>query len=211
MATFVEGGEATFDAMLYGSQHPGTLDFLRQQFDNVGQHLSAAGRAFMEASRREFEELSESYAAQLLRSAGRAISAFWIPDEILTLNNIGHMQYAPYQMRRWIMANPEVRTLYHQGRVEGYGESYIDLDPGRVGSEHYDYRRATNGVVQFEEPDADGNVGFVAHNYFEALRPDDRELELVEQADILATWNHVRGLLETGKEDPTSKWGADIG
>lgn len=212
MATFLNGGTATFDAMIYGDQHQGTTELLRQQFSNVGHHLSDAARRFMDSAQAQFEQLSQGYAAQLLRAAGRAINSFWIPDQIQILNSIGQIQYAPHQMRRWIMAEESLRKLYHQGRVEGYGEDYIDLDPGKVGAAHYDYRRATNGLVQIDqEPDDDGNYGFQAITYFEALRADDRELELVEQADIQATWKALRPMLTSGSEDPTSKYGADIG
>ena len=208
MATFVEGGAATFDALLYGDQHPQTTQLLRQQFSNIGHHLSDAARMFVEAAQSKMEELSQGYAAQLLRSAGRAISAFWIPDEIQILESIGRMQYAPNVMRRYVMACPELRTLYHQGRVEGYGESYIDLQPGMVGADHYDYRRVMNGVVV---TDPEQSTDWQATTYIEPLRADDRELELVEQADIQATWQLLRPMLVPGEEDPTSKWGAEIG
>lgn len=210
MATIIEGGAATFDATVLGAQHPGTIAFIRQQFNTFTHHVGDAARSFIEETKELFESLNNDNALQLLRSARRALDSIWLPNEIQPLYNIGQVQHAPDAMVRWIMADVETRQMYHQGRIEGYGERYVDLQPGKVGEDHYDYRRVMNGVVVVDkESDGDGDYGWQTTTYFERLRPDDRELELVEQQDILRTYALLAKLRENS-EDYTSPYGADI-
>lgn len=212
MAQIIQGGAAMFDAMLYGSPKQETLNFLARQFDSVSQNLSEAGKRFYESAYDAFQQVNHDYAARMLRAAGRAVSNMWMNDCIQPLTTIGQLQHAPLSMVRWVMAEPSIRKLYQQQRVEGYSETYTDLDPGRIGPNHYDYRRATNGVLFVDDtPDAEGNYGWHATTYFDNLFETDSDLPLWQQADIQETWKAVRKLAAQGKEDPTSRFNADIG
>ena len=66
-----------------------------------------------------------------------------------------------------------------------------------------------NGVVE-EFVDEDGEDSWRVTSWCEDLLPDDRELDIVEQNDILNTWEAVEAILKRKKEDPTSRWGADL-
>lgn len=211
MANYVTGGAATFDALLLGDQAPITTNLIRQQFASIGQNLSQASMAFVEQVRNTAEELSVGFAAQLVRAAGRALDSLWLPDTIQVLNNIAHIQHAPNAMRRWVMAMPEARELYHAGRTEGYGEYYIDREPGKIGEDHYDWRRVHNGVMQTDVVEDGEEYEFKITTYFEHLREEDTELDLVQQADIQATWQAIRPMLKAGGEDPFSRWNAQLG
>lgn len=211
MAKIIQGGAAMFDAMHYGRQSQEVVSFLGRQFDAASQHLTDAGRAFFDRAQSAFENFNNDYATRLLRAAGRALDGLYLPDRIQPLMNIGNLQHAPPAMWRWVMAEPTLRKMWQADRVEGY-EKYVDLDPGNVGETHYDYRRVMQGIVQYDaEPDADGHRGWSATNYLDALLPDDRELEFGEQLDIMETWRTVKGMVEAGGEDPTSRFNAEIG
>lgn len=212
MARIIQGGAAMFNAVHYGRQSQEAVNFLTRQFENVTHHLSEAGRAFYQKAQEAFEYINSDHATRLLRAAGRALDSLYMPDRIQPLSTIGHLQHAPPVMQRWIMAEPTLRKLHIAGRVEGYSDSYLDLDPGRVGDQHYDYQRVMQGVVVVdEEPDEDGNRGWTATQYLGGLLPDDRELEFGEQLDIMETWRHVRKHVAKGDDDPTSRYNAQIG
>ena len=49
------------------------------------------------------------------------------------------------------MAQPDIRSLYHKGHCDGYSDTYVDMEPGLVGEQHYDYRRVMDGVVEETE------------------------------------------------------------
>ena len=211
MAHFIDGGTLMFDSLLYGRPHPSTQQFLASQFQQLSSNLTTAGQRFMESAAEVFEKLAGSEAERVLRAVGRNIRSMWQLDEIRMLSTIGELQTAPLTMQRWIMAEPMVRQMYHDQRVDGYSESYVDVHPGDIGESHYDYRRVMDGVlVDDEEPDNNGDPSWHATTYIEELLPEDRDLLLEEQVDILQTWEHVRAAIKRGKEDPTSRFNADL-
>lgn len=211
MAQIIEGGSLMFDSLAYGRQHPGTVQFLASQFEQATNFLTNAGQQFMTGARDFYERLAGSNAARMLRAAGRSIRSMWQLDEIRALQTVGDFQQAPLAMQRWIMAEPTVRQYFLDQRCDGYSDTYIDIDPGKVGPDHYDYRRATDGLVFIDEkPDEHGEFGWHATTYMEELLPDDVELTLEEQLDIHQTWQWVKSLMKQGNEDPTSRFNADL-
>jgi hypothetical protein len=212
MAQIIDGGNLMFKSLMYGRPHPGTMQFIENQMGYMSQSLSDAGRRFVEEAQNMYAHLESSNAMRAIRSVGRAVRSLWQLDEIRELNDIGQLQHAPLTMQRWVMAQPQIRSLFHQQRLDGYSDSYVDLAPGQIGEEHYDYRRVMDGMVVVDEtPDESGEFGWTATTYLEELLPEDSDLMLDEQQDILATWGHLLSSLERGKEDPTSKYNADLG
>lgn len=212
MALIVEGGSLTFDAMSYAMPHPNTLQFLSSQFEQATSNLTAAGQRFLDTAKDMYDRLSSSEALNRFRVAGRAIRSMWQMDEIRQLNTIGEFQNAPLSMQRWIMAEPTGRKMYHQQRMDGYSETYLDMEPSAIGEEHYDYRRVMDGLlVMDEEEDLNGDLGWTATTYWEELLPEDNDLSLEEQVDITNSWKFFKEHLKAGKEDPTSRFNSDLG
>ncbi len=214
MAQIIHGGTAMFDAMLYGAPKQSTIDFLNRQFENASQHLSEATRQFYQGAYDAFQQIQNNdYASRMLRAAGRAINNMWMTEEVQPLLDIGRLQHAPVTMQRWVMAEPGLRKLYHQQRVEGYSDSYVDMDPGQVGRDHYDYRQATSGMIFLDNNyNEDGECGWYATTFAGGLREGDEGLSFADQVDIQDTWKAIRKLREANSEDdPTSRFNARIG
>lgn len=210
MAQIIDGGGFMFDALAYGQAHPGTQGFLARQFEQTTNVLTDAGAAFMAQARDMYERLSGSTAARMLRAAGRSIRNFWQVDEIRPLREIGELQVAPPSMQRWIMAEPTVRALFHKQRLDGYSDTYVDVDPQGIGEDHYDYRRVMDGIlVVNEDPESEGPE-WTATSYLDELLPDDRDLSIEEQIDILQTWEFAKDAIRRNREDPTSRYNADL-
>jgi hypothetical protein len=108
-------------------------------------------------------------------------------------------------MINWIMANPVAREMYHRQEIAGYDEYYTDPEPGKVGEDHYYYRRAVNGL--FLE-DKDGE--FVATEWLEDLWDPSDSLDIVDQRSIQATWETLVTALRKRGSDPTSRWNAQL-
>lgn len=206
MANLVAGGADAYLAATYGLPHPATLDFIQRQVHNATDTLTAAGRQFMQGAHELYEKYSSSHAMRIMRAAARAATHFWESNTIRYLADIGAMQHAPQVMHRWIMAEPEVRKLYHENRCDGYSHSYVDAAPNDIGDSHYDYRRVMQGVVVETE---DG--GWKARTWHEELEDDDYEFSMEEKADILDSWWAIRQIIRAGGEDPTSAFNADLG
>lgn len=212
MANFIDGGNLAFKSLMYGESNPRTLQYLNEQMHRATQTLTSSGQQFMDWGRSLFEHLESSETTRAIRAAGRALRSLWDTDEIRPFREIGQFQFAQSKMQRWIMAEPTVRSYFDQQRVDGYSDQYVDLFPKVSGADHYDWRRVMDGVVTLDkEPNEDGEYGWTAVNYLEELLEDDVELSFDEQIDVQQTWEHLRSFLEAGKEDPTSRFNADMG
>lgn len=212
MAEIIDGGGMMFDALVYGKPHPSTMQFLSNQFENMSASVQNAGQQFFDAARNMYEQLSGSHAMRVFRAAGRAVRAAWQLDEIRQLETMGDFQHAPLAMQRYLMAEPTTRALYQQQRIDGYSETYRDLFPGDIGENHYDYRRVMNGIVVVDESHEDPNEhGWHATTYYDEQLPDDDDLQLSEQVDILDAWERLRAKIAAKGEDPTSRYNAEMG
>ncbi len=206
MAHVIYGDEtAVFNALAYSAPHPSTLQFIQNQASAFTENLTNAGRTFMDSVHQVYQWVDQSKAMELARQVHQQLSGIWQVDVIASYHSLEQFQSAGPQMQRWIMANPFIREQYHQQLCEGYAGSYVDLDPGLVGNAHYDYRRATDGLMIIEE---DGNAH--ATTWFEELREGDRDLSLAEQADIRQGWTNITAFYKPGLADPTSKSGATL-
>lgn len=210
MAQIFEGGADLFDALAYGAKpHPGTQQFLSNQVNQFSANLTEAGARFVESAREVYERISNSQALRLAKAAGRRIRGIWQSDEIRALRDIGELQQAPITMQRWVMAQPDLRKLYHSQRCDGYSDTYIDMHPGVRGESHYDYRRVMDGVVVFDDEE-DPESNYRIKWYHEDLLPEDNELSSEEKVDIIATWDFIAHSLISGKDDPTSRHNAEL-
>lgn len=196
-----------FDALAYKQPHPSTLRFLENQFTNMSQTLSDAGRQFFSNAQSLFDSFTNSTAVRLAQAALRKAGSLFQRDEVRSIWDLGEIQNAPLTMQRFIMANPTVREMYHQQRCDGYSGTYVDQYPDDVGRDHYDYRRVTDGVL-IDTPD-DEEYEWKCTVYFDELVEGDRPLLLEQQVDIMTMWDRVEDFMKVGK-DPTSVFGGEL-
>ena len=186
MAVILTGSDAMFDAMIFGTGNSSGGEYvaqLNQAFIN-----NVAAPVLVAYYQMQQHTMFQSYREDALRSLkaiGRGVETMYQTNGVSELYTIGQLQHANAVMQRWIMACPEVRTLYHQQRIDGYSDTYTDLNPGVVGLDHYEYRRVTNGMT---------------------MQHGDDELTFDEQIDIMYTWNRASAVLHAAVDDPTSKW-----
>jgi hypothetical protein len=202
MVMIVQGDTNMFNSLVYGAQkHPGTLAFLENQVSQFGGALTEFGQAFFNSAKTLYDNFNSSEAMRIARAATRKFDSLFASDTIQTIWDLGRLQHAPLTMQRWIMAEPTTRTLFHQQRCDGYSGSYVDMEPGRVGEDHYDYRRVYSDVVQDTE---DG--GWVVNHYLDEILEGDAEPEFDQKVDIIDTHAFAKAHAEAGREDHTSKW-----
>lgn len=127
-------------------------------------------------------------------------------NTVRRISTMSGMQNAPDDMCRYIMAHIPTRELYHAGDICGYGERYVDTQPGLTGNEHYDYRRVTSGMAMY---DGETTISII---HTEQLHEEDISLSAMQKTAILRTWETMDDLYDIGDEiDPTDKWAGTIG
>ena len=157
----------------------------------------------MESARETFNDFMDSAAVRRTRAALRTIQHATDADIIRTLQTIGDFQQAGSVMQRWVMAEPVTRARWQSGACEGYAESYVDIEPGALGKDHYDWRRVNDGIID------DSGSDWEATTYFDELLDENDDLDIVQKAYILRTWDILKQGMK-GKDDYTSPLNASL-
>jgi len=207
MVQVIHGGSDAFDMLLYPEQSPLTYQYLQDKMSRFSETLTQAGSRFIEGSRQLFEQVQNSDLIRRTKAAIRSAKAYFHPNMIRPLETLEELQSATLVMQRWVMAQPDIRRLYHRQLVDGYNETYVDMHPGQVGVEHYDYRRVMSGVGV----DTEDGEEWRATVYSDDLVEGDRELDFGEKVDVLRTWEIVAMYAKARREDPTNIYGGDMG
>jgi hypothetical protein len=194
-----------FDYALFPEQNPNNYVYIQQNMAAFADALTQTGRQFMEQYRDHYASIDHGEIARKARKVMRAARDLFRPDLILPLETIEELQAAQLKMQRYIMAEPTIRQLYISNKCDGYRDTYMDMQPGRISEDHLDYRKVMTGVVM---DTADG--GFIARQYLDELPDGDLELAADERFAILRTWDAVKLALSRG-EDPTNPFGGDVG
>lgn len=204
----VYGGGEAFTAAIVGSQNPVNRQYFLSQLEqaksHIGDSFGSLGASFISGMQRMYDTFNSSRAIELTKAALNQITGVFQADVIRTISDISHFQIATPIMQRYIMANPIVRQMYHDQRLDGYSDTYVDTDPGVVGEKHYDYRRVMSGIMVPEGTD------LYYTSYIEQLRDEQDELTAGDQFRILDTWANIENLILSGGKDPTSPWNADM-
>lgn len=208
MVKIVEGGPELFDGLAFGSQHPGTLQFLQNAPQVATERLNAAGSWFIQQTKNLVDRVASSEAMRLAKAAQRFLTNVWQTDTIRTLNTIGELQHPPNTMLRWLAAEPQVSKRIQEQTLDGWSGRYVQPEGVRHGEHNYDYRRVMDGIVQVSDDD-EAEHDWTSVNYFEDVEPEDN-LELHQQEAILRSWDALRHQLQYGSDDPTSPWNASL-
>ena len=195
------GDTREFNNLLYGEKDPRTISYLANQFTAVSNVLTDAGASFMSNMKSIYDSFNGSEALRIARAARNKVASVFQYDGICSLWELGKIQNASLTMQRWVMAEPSLRKMYFEQRVDGYSGTYVDANPDVIGREHYDYRRVMDGMLVVDD---DGEE-HITH-YYDELLEGDRDLDITEKVDIRATWEIVADLLKYGKSDPTDVW-----
>lgn len=207
MAQVIRGGGSYFDALAYGEKHQNTQNFLRQQVESTSHYLADASNTFFQGAQAIYDSISGSEALRAAMAARRSAGSVWQKQTIRKLETIGDFQHASTTMRRWLMAEPTVRKMYKEQRIEGFEGIYTDpFEDQGAGEDHYDYRRVMDGMVVMD----DDNDTWQATTYYDELLEEDRDLDILEQADIIDSWSNIVKLIRNGGDDPTSRWNAAL-
>lgn len=175
--------------------------YLRDKYERTMEHLekvtTGTARDFLDRSRRVFEEINSSAALRKTRAAIRSVTSVRRSDVIYKPEDLGEFQAAGFKMQRFLMADPDIRRKFVKQQIDGYSHAYVDVEPGSIGENHYDYRRVVDGVF-FEKTNTEGEVEYTSTQYFEKLTEGDRDLDVQEQFDIIDSWYMQRAFQAVG-------------
>ena len=171
--------------------------------DSVNQYVHNVQTVMPEFARRiqdKYEEIKSSAIVNSIKNIKYKLNSIWETDTIRYIPDIIGCQQAPNTMRRWIMAEPDLRSRYQNDGLSAWDKQYIDKHPEQgIGKAHYDYRRVTDGVVLADE---EGNT--YHSNYLEHYENSSDVLNILQKNAILATWRTIREAIDSeDNRDPT--------
>lgn len=214
----VDGGfDAVGAIMGSGRPTPAAFQYFNNQYQNIVSMAQNVGNVVLQqvydGAATMYNHIMTSRPWEIAEGIFNQASHMMDPNMVRPLHTVSEMQAARPIMQRWIMANPEIRQMHIDNKVEGYHESYINTQPGLVGVQHYDYRRATNSMFTFvpraDETSTDPQL-WQATTYVEALLEGDRELSHYEKKDIGITWDALMHAMSNQSFDPTSIFNARL-
>ena len=206
--SFAFGAADAWAAAVYGEPHPDTVAFLQNQFNVLNSPTKSAltevGKRFFQAGLNAFNHYNGAEAIRYARSVISKMNGAIDSEYIIPCTTLDALRNASLVNQRWIMAHAKMRQDYLAQRCDGYSDTYYSPDPAGVGPKHYDYRRATDGLLQTVGEDD------VFINYFDELREGDRQRTIGEQAAIQYTWAAIDLIRAMTTEDLSSKSGGSL-
>lgn len=182
-------------------------DWVRSQLHENTALLTQAGSDFLQSSLETYRTLIDGSAIRGARALARIVGGLMHPNTIHALGSYAELRAAKPIMQRYIMACPEIRSIYQRQLCDGYSDSYFDMEPKSIGEDHYEWRQVMTGVAQ-EDPKQPGQ--YFIREYFDSPYEGDEALTAQQKFSILDTWDTVRkAILE--KVDPTNIFDSDLG
>lgn len=195
----IQGGAVeSFDHLLYPEHSERDREYFRDQVYRAFDGLTERGREFMARAKETFERYHDGSMVRKARQLLRSVKNIMKPNTVQYLETKEDIQQAPPAMQRYIMACPDIRKSFQKQRIDGYSGTYYDAYPGKIGINHYDWRRARNGMLEFVKDEETGEENFQFTTYLDELLEGDRELDLDEKNDIEYTWDNVLALKSKG-------------
>jgi hypothetical protein len=212
MNQVIYGGESVINELVYGARSDALIQELKNHISVQNPMLTEQGRLYAQQATQVFEEVSGWDAVRAARKAVSAVDGYVRSNQISPLTTVEELQVAPPRMQRWVMCEPATRLLYQEGRIDGYSESYVDIQPNAVGKDHYDHRLAISGLVrgyEYVEDDVE-QVRYELTQTHAELASWDEPLTPRNVVDIGRMHQVQRRSLFDGADDFTSRFGGKI-
>lgn len=194
-----------FDYLAFPNQSPTTALYFQNQLQSFSAALNETGQRFMQGARELYNRINDSTQIRMAKAAIRYAAGMHQPNVIIQIDNIEGMRSATPMMQNYIMAQPDLRDLYHRQQVNGYSDTYVDLDPKKNREDHYYYRRVMDSVVQ--DTEVDGEYRWVAKQFYDELLEGHTDLTTEERHSVMLTWERIQQLVADDR-DPTDIFGS---
>jgi len=200
----IEASPLAFDYLAFPNQSPNTLQYFQNQMQSFSNALTETGQRFMQGAKELYAKIHDNTTIRIAKAAIRHANGLYQPNVIIQIDDIEGMRSATPMMQNYIMAQPDLRDMYHRQLVNGYSDTYIDIDPNQNHEQHYYYRRVMDSVVQ--DTEVNGQYEWVARQYCDELLDGHQDLSTEERHSILLTWNKIQQILAE-ERDPTDIFG----
>lgn len=121
-------------------------------------------------------------------------------------NTPDELRVAAPEFQNFLMANPLVQMLYNDGRIDGYSDTYVDRECGRVGMDNTYYREVVSGLGNWMYEEGvleDPSKEIVFRELIRDVDIGRDPLKYMEKLRVLHAWN-LQALEVAAGNDVTS-------
>lgn len=197
MPSIVEVPADGLDYIIYGKNSvDSTRNYVQKQFELLAPYFEGIPRSIYDSIKNAYDyvtnKLNSLSVLSKLNESNLSIEN--MIGEYLSFEEIAK---APINAQPWIMAHPELKRLYVEQRIQGYPDTYYNVDKSYGESDPY-YRKVMDGILVSVDDDT-----FKINYYLDTPQENEVELNTVEQFNILNTWDVISWLLKNTKFDFT--------
>lgn len=203
MATIINGDMDMFDQLVHGTIYRVPQEQLQAQEQQFMNSLVPSARGFFQKAWDFTAQMANNRAVHRARAAARKVQSIWETDAIRVLSTIGEFQNAPQSMRRFLMAEPTVRTMWKDQLLDGYDDA-MAVTRDESNEDLLEYCQVMDGEM-IETPD-DDDYAYKFISFHDDILDDEPNLRITheEKMDIRDSWDNLRNHVLYGDEDPTS-------
>lgn len=186
-------------AATHGMLSRNDLNFLRDRMTRVMARAGSGASDYLTKASEKLMSFNLGAMRDKVESFRDRFEVSWKDDRIVSMFNMRDVQQAKRKNRRYIMADPRIKRLYEEGRIDGYGKLYTNEEPGQYGRDNDAYREYMQGAHEH----VDGEDRFTT--YLELVDEDATgPLRFEERIIVRDNISTVHEMLDAGKQDPTS-------
>lgn len=199
------GGVSAYRQMAFKPPSDREIRHIRDRLESRLDLYRDTDRDYRRRSVEIFERTTSHSAIAQARELWRDAQSIYSADKISFLSVIEALQSARPSMQRWIMADPDTLRAYRKQRIDGYSDSWKDLEPDEEPEDRLDYRMLHDGLVKVHPDDPD----YLCMDVHYGL-PEDESLTISDKHDILDTQQAMRIFMARCDRDPTDVFGGKM-
>ncbi len=206
MAQFIDAPQSsTFHKGLFGAVSDASLNYLQNQIASLRNIGGALGDQLYQKSIGMYESINGAHAVMTAKAILEQSNAAVKPDIIRDLRTMVDFQTAKPVMVNWMMTSTAIRQAWMDGRINGWSDTYVDPEPGKIGEQMTAYRQLHQGVLKDHH-----EASWVSSQYFEEFPSGENRLDIRDLCNIFSAQERVENLIALGGEDPTSEYGGSL-
>lgn len=206
MANFIDAPQSsTFHKGLFGSVSNASLAYLQNSIASLKNIGGELGTQLYQRSMATYEAINGAGAVMAAKAILEQSNAAINPDIIRPLSTVLDFQTAKPVMINWLMTDTRIRQAWLDGRINGWSDTYVDLEPGKIGEQMTMYRQLHQGVLK-DDPES----SWVMNQYFEEYPDNATRLDIRDLANIFSSQERMLDIIEQGGEDPSDEYGGNL-
>lgn len=183
---------------------------LNQQFLNQAGQYGAQGMEFFNRSMQYFDHYTDTSGIKMAETMiDLGLAAGNTESAIVPIYDIEGLRKVSLRFQDYLMANPVVRELYLQDRVEGYVDTYYNYQGNAIGMNHDAYREVISGVNRGAYDELPEGVDEEYVITCQDPMNDEAELSSLNKFTIINAWGVQNAAVHRGL-DPSSVDGFKI-